>query len=216
MLDDAVQREFCRPPDQTLLALAGDDQVGRLLVADSWRSLPVSLCGDGRSNRGSRSRSLAERRPGYGFTGSGSPNPPASVRSSGHIAGTVGCRVEAMAREQERPKSAPGVDGAGDLPPVVAAFADAPWIRKVVFVAQDDWASGEGVRPWWPIYSGGIPANRRAKCRHLRRVGGARVAHLQRVTVVPNGISPRLAPAVPGPGENCGPAKASCDLHRDP
>src|SRR4051794_4423593 len=43
MLDDAVQREFCRPPDQTLLALAGDDQVGRLLIADSWRSLPVSL-----------------------------------------------------------------------------------------------------------------------------------------------------------------------------
>ena len=43
MLDDAVQREFCRPPDQTLLALAADDQVGRLLVADSWRSLPVSL-----------------------------------------------------------------------------------------------------------------------------------------------------------------------------
>jgi teichuronic acid biosynthesis glycosyltransferase TuaH len=43
MLDDAVQREFCRPPDQTLLALAGDDQVGRLLVADSWRSVPVSL-----------------------------------------------------------------------------------------------------------------------------------------------------------------------------
>src|SRR5688572_19315785 len=42
MLDDAVQRQFCRPPDQ-MLALAGDDQVGRLLVADSWRSVPVSL-----------------------------------------------------------------------------------------------------------------------------------------------------------------------------
>ena len=43
MLDDAIKREFCRPPDQTLLALAADDRVGRLLVADSLRSLPISL-----------------------------------------------------------------------------------------------------------------------------------------------------------------------------
>src|SRR5829696_4916279 len=43
MLEDAIQREFCRPPDQTLLALASDHRVGRLLVADAWRSLPVSL-----------------------------------------------------------------------------------------------------------------------------------------------------------------------------
>ena len=36
MFDDAVNREFCRPPDQTLLALAGDGRVGELLAADSW------------------------------------------------------------------------------------------------------------------------------------------------------------------------------------
>jgi hypothetical protein len=38
MLEDAVRREFCRPPDQTLLALARDERIGRLLVADPWRS----------------------------------------------------------------------------------------------------------------------------------------------------------------------------------
>src|SRR5215212_9017553 len=43
MLEDAIEREFCRPPDQTLLALASDHRVGRLFVADAWRSLPVSV-----------------------------------------------------------------------------------------------------------------------------------------------------------------------------
>jgi hypothetical protein len=38
MLEDAVRREFCRQPDQTLLALARDERIGRLLVADLWRS----------------------------------------------------------------------------------------------------------------------------------------------------------------------------------
>jgi hypothetical protein len=38
MFEDAVRREFCRPPDQTLLALARDGRIGRLLVADPWRS----------------------------------------------------------------------------------------------------------------------------------------------------------------------------------
>ena len=42
MLEDAVRREFCRPPDQTLLALARDERVGRLLVADPWRSYPAA------------------------------------------------------------------------------------------------------------------------------------------------------------------------------
>jgi teichuronic acid biosynthesis glycosyltransferase TuaH len=38
MLDDAVDRDFCRPPDQRLVAPVRDERVGRLLVADSRRS----------------------------------------------------------------------------------------------------------------------------------------------------------------------------------
>src|SRR5512132_3891163 len=43
MLEDAVRREFCRPPDQTLLALARDERIGRLLVADPWRSYAATV-----------------------------------------------------------------------------------------------------------------------------------------------------------------------------
>ena len=42
MFDNAVAREFCRPPDQTFVALARDDRVGQLLVADPWRSYALS------------------------------------------------------------------------------------------------------------------------------------------------------------------------------
>lgn len=38
MLDSAANREFCRPPDQTLLTLAADEPVSHLIVADSFRS----------------------------------------------------------------------------------------------------------------------------------------------------------------------------------
>ncbi|SDE15378.1 hypothetical protein SAMN05444580_11118 [Rhodococcus tukisamuensis] len=38
MVDDAASREFCRPPDQTLSALARDERFGSLLVTFSWGS----------------------------------------------------------------------------------------------------------------------------------------------------------------------------------
>jgi teichuronic acid biosynthesis glycosyltransferase TuaH len=44
MLEDTVRREFCRAPDQTLLALARDERMGRLLVADPRRSYAATDC----------------------------------------------------------------------------------------------------------------------------------------------------------------------------
>ena len=191
MLEDVVKREFCRPPDQMLLALAGDDRVGRLLVADSWRSLPVSL---------------ARRRP-------------VRLRERITIAGRVATRIrphrlrvedstrlssveqayrrygrklgQALDREQAqgpRPASTTLVT----YEPFAAAFADAAWIRKIVFIARDDWATGEGVRPWWPIYR---EAYRRIEEREadIFAVSEELASRISpRVTVVPNGINPSI------------------------
>src|SRR4051794_17814203 len=41
--DDAVQRQFCRPPDQTLVALSRHPQVNSLVAVDPWRSKLVDL-----------------------------------------------------------------------------------------------------------------------------------------------------------------------------
>lgn len=49
-VDTAVQREFCRPPDQAVLALARSPRLGRVVIADPWRSGPVDFA-KGRSCR---------------------------------------------------------------------------------------------------------------------------------------------------------------------
>lgn len=192
MLEDAIQREFCRPPDQTLLALASDSRVGRLLVADAWRSLPVSL---------------ARRRP-------------VRLREQITIAGRAATRLRpqrlritdstslssverayrryswvlarALAREQADERSRSASATLVTYQPFLAAFADERSIGKVIFVAQDDWATGEGVRNWWPIYR---EAYRRIEERKADIFGvseelASRIS--PRVTVVPNGVSPAI------------------------
>jgi teichuronic acid biosynthesis glycosyltransferase TuaH len=192
MLDDAVQREFCRPSDQTLLALAADDRVGRLLVADSLRSLPVSLARRrpvqlreqitiaGRAAtrlrpqrlRRTESTSLSSIKRAY--------------RRYGRLLG------QALAREQSNGGRLPDSTTLVTYDPFVAAFADAPWIRKVIFVAQDDWATGEGVRPWWPAYREAYRRidERRADIFAVSEELASRIS--PRVTVVPNGVSPAI------------------------
>ena len=139
IVGDAIRREFCRPPDQTSpgcsLPIPGERCRSR------W-------CGDGRSSCVSRSRSLAEQRPGSCSTGSVSLNRPASVQSSGRIKGLFG---RALAHECGE-RSSRAVSGLVTYHPFVAAFAEAPWTSKVVFVAQNDWAKWGGIRPWWPLY----------------------------------------------------------------
>jgi teichuronic acid biosynthesis glycosyltransferase TuaH len=152
MFEDAVRREFCRPPDQTLLALARDKRIGRLLVADAWRSyaatvarrrsvrLTDALTIDGRTalrvrpHRWRRADSTRLR----------------SVTQAYRAYCSVLGRALAGARGERKPaaESAALVT----YSPFVAAFCDAPWIRKVIYFGQDDWATGEGVRSWWSLY----------------------------------------------------------------
>ena len=144
MFDNAVSREFCRPPDQTLLALARDDRVGRLLVADPWRSYalstarrrplrlvePISVNGRAAVRvRPHRFRRLDSTR---------TSTVARSYRSYGQLLGKALARTRGEARA--RPESAALVT----YNPFVAAYCDAPWIANVVFFCQDDWATGEG------------------------------------------------------------------------
>jgi teichuronic acid biosynthesis glycosyltransferase TuaH len=188
MLEDAVRREFCRPPDQTLLALARDERIRRLLVADPWRSYaasaarrrslrltgPVTIGGrtalQVRPHRLRRAESTRLR----------------SVERAYGVYGSVLGRALAGARGERKPaaKSAALVT----YNPFVAAFCDAPWIRKVVYFGRDDWATGEGVRPWWSLY-------REAYARIEKRGAAIFVVSEElatrvspRAAVVPNGV----------------------------
>ncbi|MER7009335.1 hypothetical protein ABT297_40685, partial [Dactylosporangium sp. NPDC000555] len=152
MFDDAVDREFCRPPDQTLLALADDERVGGLVVADSFRSYIASVARH-RPLRlvepvTVRSRTVVRARPHrlrkIESTQLG------TVEQAYQRYGVLLGRALARARgeQQPRPESATLVT----YHPFAAAFCDAPWISKVVYLGRDDWATGEGVRPWWDLF----------------------------------------------------------------
>ncbi|HET9257177.1 MAG TPA: glycosyltransferase [Pseudonocardiaceae bacterium] len=152
MFDDAVKREFCRSPDQMLLTLARDDRVGTLLAADAWRSLPISL---------------ARRRPyrlSEPITIAGRPavrvRPHRLRRADSTDLGRVEVAYRAyaqrlgtaLARSRGEPTPGPGSAALITYHPFVAAFCAAAWIRNVVYVGQDDWATGDPLRPWWELY----------------------------------------------------------------
>ena len=188
MLEDAVRREFCRPPDQTLLALARDERIGRLLVADPWRSYaatvarrrslrltaPVTLGG----------RSALRVRP-HRLRTADSTQLRSVARAYGVYGSVLGkALADARGERKPRPQSAALVT----YNPFVAAFCNAPWIRNVVYFGQDDWATGEGVRQWWSLYR---EAYQRIEERGaaIFVVSGELAARVSpRAVVVPNGV----------------------------
>jgi teichuronic acid biosynthesis glycosyltransferase TuaH len=188
MFEDAVRREFCRPPDQTLLALARDERIGRLLVADPWRSYvatvarrrPLRLTGSATVGGRRALRVRPHRMRSADSTQS------RSVARAYRAYGSVLGRALAGARGERKPraKSAALVT----YNPFVAAFCDAPWIRKVVYFGQDDWATGEAVRPWWSLYREAYERidERGAAIFVVSQELAARVS--PRAAVVPNGV----------------------------
>jgi glycosyltransferase involved in cell wall biosynthesis len=152
ILEDAIRREFCRPIDQTLLALARDERVGTLLVADPWRSYIRSAA----RRRGVRlngrttvaGRDAVRVRP-HRLRREDATDLATVERSYLRYGALLG-RVLARARGERvaKPQSAALVTDH----PFVAAFCEAPWISKLVFIGRDDWATGEGVAQWWDLY----------------------------------------------------------------
>ena len=188
MFEDAVRREFCRPPDQTLLALARDERIGQLLVADPWRSYAATAARR-RSLRLTEpvtvgGRTAVRVRP-HRLRRADSTQSRSVARAYG-VYGSVLGKALADARGERKPgaKSAALVT----YNPFVAAFCDAPWIRKVVYFGQDDWATGEGVRQWWSLYREAYQRieDRGAAIFVVSEELAARVS--PRAAVVPNGV----------------------------
>jgi glycosyltransferase involved in cell wall biosynthesis len=72
--------------------------------------------------------------------------------------------------------------------PFIAAFCAASWIRTLVYFGQDDWATGEGVVQYWPLYREAYKRidDRKAEIFVVSEELAARVS--PRATVVPNGV----------------------------
>jgi len=190
MFDDAVEREFCRPPDQTLLALARDERVGRLFVADAWRSAPISIVRR-RPLRLVERISVAERevfriRP-HRLRRRDSTDTRAIARAYRAYGDVIG---KALAHVGGGCHPGPPSASLVTYDPFVAAYAESSWIANTVYFGQDDWATGEGVRPWWGAY-------RDAYVRIEERGTSIFVVSQEladrvspRAVVVPNGVNP--------------------------
>lgn len=188
MLDDAVGREFCRPPDQTLLALALDVRVGRLMVADPWRSYvvsavrrrPVRLVEDITVAGRDAIRVRPHRLRTDDAVDIGTVE--RSYRRYGEVLG------RALARSRGEREPSPASAALVTYHPFAAAFCDSAWIERTVYFGQDDWATGEGVARWWDVYR---EAYRRIdrRCAAIFAVSEELADRLSpRTAVVPNGV----------------------------
>lgn len=180
-LADAQQREFCRPPDQALLAICKADQVSRVLVANPWRSAAVAAIKlithrDGREPLDGtdlvQPLRLARREPTEHI---------ALKRSYGKYDSILGRRVHKLGLSEPAVLT---------FNPFVAAYCPLRWASTVTYYARDDWASFPPVSPWWPAYAQAYSEIKRLGVRVICVSAelATRVAAGGRAVVIPNGI----------------------------
>lgn len=194
--DDAVARGMMRPPDRILQTLMSSDDVGGLLVANPFRSLPGVAV---RRLTGRRATALPPAPQQRLVT-------PVRVRRADPV-GLSGL-VRGYRRYDRRLREAasdlglvsPAVVTAN---PLVAAYCPFAWASSVTYFARDDWLSYSGRREYWPAYA--------AAYRQIRdaEIGVAAVSAqiIERIdprgphVVVPNAVDPAewLGPTPPAP-----------------
>jgi glycosyltransferase involved in cell wall biosynthesis len=179
---DAVRRGMMRPPERLLGTLLEHPRVGRVLVANPYRSALTDL-----ARRATRSdaafpttdehtlhRPLRWRR-----------RDPVEVGELERQYRRYGRSLEQGARRQRL--TAPDVVTTN---PLVAGFADLGWANSVTYFGRDDWSSSPAREEYWPAY-------REAYAR-MSRAGTAVAAVSQEIldrirptgphAVVPNGV----------------------------
>lgn len=193
---DAQGRAMYMAGDRLLLTLLDSPSVGKLVVANPYRSAPIRLA---RRLAGQRSASFPDdprlmlveprrlRR-----------HDPTSISSLERV-------YAAYDRALERAASRLGARSPVVITtsPFVAGFAPLRWAGPVTFYAWDDWAAGLPLRRWWPAYE-------EAYAR-VSRSGRGVVAVSQTIidrigptgpsAVVPNGVAPKewCSPPPPPP-----------------
>lgn len=192
---DAAARGMMRPPDRILQTLMSSDEVGRLLVANPFRSLASIVA---RGLRSAESFPAREHRRLITPTRLARRDPTgvsAIVRT--YRSYDVQLRTATVRAGMTRPAIV-------TTNPLVAAFCPFSWADTVTYFGRDDWLSSEARRAYWPAYA--------AAYRQISEseVGVAAVSQqiIDRIdprgpaTVVPNGVDP---------GEWSGPRPAAPD-----
>jgi glycosyltransferase involved in cell wall biosynthesis len=180
--DDIVLREFCRPPDQVLLTLAGNARLGHLIVVDPWRSWAVDA--------------LRRR--------------PLRLAQSQNVAGCDITRVRPRRMRLALPadpsrlaklsrdyvdlvRTAVQLNGRTVLisfNPFIAAWADATWLDRLIYFGIDDWAAYPPLRRFWPAVRQAYRQIDEAADDIFVVSEELRGRVSERAVVTPNGVSP--------------------------
>lgn len=182
---DAHDRQWFMSGDRLALSLMNDPRVGRLVVANPYRSTPVWWARVAAGQRATPfpdggGRALCEPRRVR-------RHDPTSVRSLERC-------YHAYDRALERAAADLGADRPAVITtnPFVAAFAPLRWAGRVTLYAWDDWASMPTRRGWRPAYEQAYARVRRSG-RSVVAVSQAildRIGPTGSTAVVPNGIEP--------------------------
>lgn len=190
----AGERGWFMPEDRLALALLRSERVGRVLVCDPLRSLPVKLARERMTHAGIEFPASAHAQLVQ----------PLGWRRRYPTSRTgVERRVAGYERMLLRGAQRLGLHDPAIIVtnPLVAGFADFGWARAVTFYAFDDWTAYPPHRRWWPVYRESF--DRVASSG--RRVAAVSRAVLERVVptgpsrVIPNGLEPDewTGPATP-------------------
>ncbi len=144
----AGERGWYMNEDRLARALPANERVGRVLVCDPLRSLPVKLIRD----RMTRDRFV------FPTSERAQLLQPVSLRRSypSSLAGVkrrVAIYERALARGAHRMGLREPVVITAN--PLLAAFGELSWARSVTFYAFDDWAELPAQRRLWPVYRQG-------------------------------------------------------------
>ncbi|GAA4163106.1 hypothetical protein GCM10022286_23060 [Gryllotalpicola daejeonensis] len=201
---DARAREMMRPPDrilETLIAEQDSGAIGRLLVANPFRSV-VSVAAhrvlrDQAAFPATATRHLVE--------------PTRLARADSAAPEVVERQYAAYDRALRRAASRFALERPAVITtnPVVAGFAPLEWAGSVSYFGRDDWLTTPAKRRWWDVYAEayariarrGIAVTAVSK-QIVDRIAAADPGGLRGPSaVVPNGVDPRewLGPAHPPP-----------------
>jgi teichuronic acid biosynthesis glycosyltransferase TuaH len=181
-----TRRRRIFPGDRLSHALLDHPQVGRLLVADPYRSLPIRLA---RQALGQRFESFPEdEQRGHVAPMRLRRGDPPGVRALERCYRGYDRRLLAAVKRAglERPRVI-------TMSPLVAGFAPLHWAHSVTFYAEDDWA----VAPCFDRWRSGLEEAYRRISRKGVRVCAVSSAIIERIgprgshAVVPNGIDPQ-------------------------
>lgn len=182
--EGAQRRGMCFAQDRLAQTLLDNQRVGRLLVCNLPRSLPVKLVKD-------------RLRPGHEFPTRDDARlfeplrlrrrDPRSTRALERWFSAYDRRLRQAALRfgMERPAVI-------TAHPLIAGFPRLSWAGPVTFYATDDWAAYPRTKAWWPAYEESY-ARVRASGRGVCAVSDTIIDRIRPSgphTVVPNGIEP--------------------------